>query len=160
MVEDAVFAAGCFWGVEEYFLRLPGVESTQVGYTGGKLQNPSYEEVCTGKSGHAEVVWVSFDPQIIRYTALLENFFQMHDPTSLNRQGPDSGTQYRSAIFTTSGEQYRQALDFKKTLGPEVVTEVLPLSTFWPAEDVHQKYLRKNPGATCHVKLPPLAQLT
>jgi peptide-methionine (S)-S-oxide reductase len=160
-MEKAYFATGCFWGAERRFWNLPGVISTSVGYMGGHTENPTYEEVCKKTTNHAEAVEVTFDPQQISYQRLLEEFFTMHDPTSLNQQGGDIGTQYRSSIFTTSPEQMQQALASKEIYQNEltkngmdqIVTEILPASgvTYWLAEDYHQRYLEKNPnGYDCH----------
>jgi len=157
----AYFATGCFWGAERRFWNLAGVTSTSVGYMGGTTQNPSYEEVCTGRTGHAEMVQVDFDPSLISYQRLLEEFWTMHDPTSLNAQGGDIGTQYRSSIFTTTAEQMEQALAtreiYQEALSAsgigEIVTEILDANgvTYYLAEEYHQKYLAKNPnGYDCH----------
>jgi peptide-methionine (S)-S-oxide reductase len=153
--ELATFGAGCFWGVEAAFRRLAGVKSTQVGYLGGKLDHPTYHDVCTDRTGHAEVVEVTFDPAVVSYHDLLEVFWNNHNPTTLNRQGPDVGSQYRSAIFFHSPEQEAEAkasrdaaqAHFKKP----IVTEITPASTFWPAEDYHQQYLEKRGLASCHI---------
>ena len=161
MSQTAYFATGCFWGAERRFWNLPGVIQTSVGYMGGNKSDPTYKEVCTGTTNHAEMVEVIFDPEIISYRRLLAEFWVMHDPTSLNQQGGDIGTQYRSAIFTTSPEQMQQALASKKIYQTEltkngmdqIVTEILPASgiTYWLAEDYHQRYLEKNPnGYDCH----------
>ena len=145
----ATFGAGCFWGVEETFAKVPGVMSTQVGYSGGTLENPTYEEVCSGRTGHAEVVEVEYDPQEVSYEKLLEVFWDVHDPTTLNRQGFDIGTQYRSAIYYHSPEQREAAEASKKQLQESgrfarpIVTEVTPASSFYRAEDYHQRYLEK-----------------
>ena len=159
--ELAYFATGCFWGAERRFWQLTGVLDTSVGYMGGKRPNPSYEQVCTGTTNHAEIVCVTYDPNQISYRRLLEEFWVMHDPTSLNRQGGDIGTQYRSAIFTTSKEQLDEALATKATyqglltaegIG-EIVTQIESADshTYWTAEEYHQKYLAKNPnGYDCH----------
>jgi peptide-methionine (S)-S-oxide reductase len=159
--ERAYFATGCFWGAERRFWNLDGVEKTSVGYMGGAISNPSYEEVCTGKTGHAEMVCVEFDSSKISYQRLLKEFWEMHDPTSLNKQGGDIGTQYRSAIFTTSPEQakiaeasreiYQGALD-AQGIG-KIVTEINSSNgvEYYLAEEYHQKYLAKNPnGYDCH----------
>jgi len=157
--ETAIFAAGCFWGTEAYFRALPGVLSTEVGYSGGTTVDPTYEEVCTGRTGHAESLQVVFDPSKIGYVTLLKHFFRMHDPTSLNRQGGDVGTQYRSAVFYAGPEQRRIAEETVASLsksgryGRPVVTQVAPAGPFYPAEDYHQDYLEKNPGGYCHVDL-------
>ena len=161
MSQTAYFATGCFWGAERRFWNLPGVIQTSVGYMGGNKPDPTYKEVCTGTTNHAEVVEVIFDPEIISYQRLLSEFWVMHDPTSLNQQGGDIGTQYRSSIFTTSPEQMQQALASKEIYQNEltkngmdqIVTEILPASgvTYWLAEDYHQRYLEKNPnGYDCH----------
>ena len=161
MSQTAYFATGCFWGAERRFWKLPGVIQTSVGYMGGHKPNPTYKEVCTGSTNHAEMVEVIFAPEIISYQRLLAEFWVMHDPTSLNQQGGDIGTQYRSAIFTTTAEQMQQALASKEIYQreltkhgmAEIVTEILPASgiTYWLAEDYHQRYLEKNPkGYDCH----------
>lgn len=146
----AVFAGGCFWHIEEAFGKIRGVIRTRVGYTGGRPDNPSYEDVCTGTTGHAEAVEVTFAPAAVTYMELLGGFFEMHDPTTPDRQGPDAGTQYRSAIFYTNDEQKREAEELIRELGKsgkfgerKIVTEVMPLGTFWEAEEYHQKYLFK-----------------
>ena len=153
-MEIAMFGAGCFWGVEEAFRRVEGVTATTVGYAGGNLDNPTYRDVCSGRTGHAEVVQVEFDPACVSYAELLELFWSLHDPTQLNRQGPDVGTQYRSAIFQNSAEQEKIATSSKEAIeksggfGRPVVTEILPLPTFWRAEEYHQQYIaRGGPGA-------------
>ena len=159
--QTACFATGCFWGAERRFWQLTGVESTSVGYMGGTKANPTYEEVCTGKTGHAEMVEVVFDPTQISYQRLLAEFWVMHDPTSLNQQGGDIGTQYRSAIYTTTELQMHEALLTKDAYQnaltengmDQIVTEILSADamTYWPAEEYHQKYLAKNPnGYDCH----------
>ena len=150
--ETAVFAAGCFWGTEEYFRKIPGVLKTQVGYTGGKKDNPKYDEMHDGSTGHAESVEVIFDPGVLSYQSLLDKFFKMHDPTTLNRQGNDQGTQYRSAIFYTTEKQKQEAIAFKAKVEKSgawkgsIMTEISAEKKFWPAEDYHQKYLIKHPG--------------
>lgn len=150
-------AGGCFWGVEAYFSRVPGVVTTTVGYANGKMENPSYEEVCSGKTGHAEAVHVVYNPEVISLTQLLYHFFQIIDPTTRNRQGNDIGTQYRSGIYYRDPEDLpviRSVLaEVEEGYEKPVVTEVLPLANFYPAEEYHQKYLEKNPGAYCHVDL-------
>jgi peptide methionine sulfoxide reductase msrA/msrB len=154
--ETATFAAGCFWGVEAIFKGLEGVIETTVGYTGGRAENPTYELVCTGKTGHAEAIEVKYDPGIISYKKLLDYFWRMHDPTTLNRQGPDVGTQYRSAIFYHNEDQRKAAekskedFDISGVFEKEVVTEITPASTFYPAEDYHQDYYAKHGGRVCH----------
>lgn len=157
--ETAIFAAGCFWGTEEYFRRLPGVLSTEVGYSGGTTPNPTYKEVCTGRTAHAESLKIEFDPDKIAYRDLLRHFFRMHDPTQVNRQGNDIGSQYRSAVFYANEDQRRQAeemilrMNAEGRYGKPIATEVTRASTFYPAEEYHQDYLRKNPGGYCHVDL-------
>jgi peptide-methionine (S)-S-oxide reductase len=156
-LQKAIFAAGCFWGVEAAFRRMKGVVSTVVGYTGGSFENPGYEDVCTGRTGHAEAVEVTFDPAQISYNDLLRLFWEIHDPTTLNRQGPDTGSQYRSAIFFNSPEQESTAQLSKEKLEDSgmydnvIVTEITPASTFYIAEDYHQQYLEKRGLATCHI---------
>ena len=151
-MEQATFAAGCFWGVEDVFIAVPGVLETRVGYTGGSREHPTYHDVCTGMTGHAEAVEVTFDPDLISYDRLLDIFWQSHDPTQLNRQGPDHGTQYRSAIFYHSAAQKQSAeeslarLDGSGRLRGRIVTEIVPASTFWEAEEYHQKYHQKQGG--------------
>jgi peptide-methionine (S)-S-oxide reductase len=154
----ATFAAGCFWGVEATFRTLPGVTSTRVGYTGGNLADPTYKDVCTDRTGHAEAVEVEYDPAKISYEKLLDVFWENHDPTQLNRQGPDRGTQYRSAIFYHSPEQESAAKASKQELekthrySKPIVTQIVPATTFYEAEDYHQQYLEKRGLATCHIK--------
>jgi peptide-methionine (S)-S-oxide reductase len=156
MADIATFGAGCFWGVEAAFQRVPGVIDTTVGYSGGEMPNPTYKDVCTDETGHAEVVQVSFDPAILSYEKLLDVFWQAHDPTQVNRQGPDFGAQYRSAIFFHSLEQEaaakksRAALDASGKLKRPIATEITPASTFYRAEEYHQKYLQKRGVASCH----------
>lgn len=153
--ELATFGAGCFWGVEHHFQHLPGVVGTAVGYLGGKTDSPTYRDVCTGTTSHAEVVQVEFDPALTTYDQLLAEFWRIHDPTTLNRQGPDVGTQYRSAIFFHSPEQEAAAHASKQEFQPRfsrpIVTEITPASTFWPAEDYHQKYIEKTGRPSCHI---------
>jgi peptide-methionine (S)-S-oxide reductase len=156
--EKATFAAGCFWGVEAAFAAVPGVLATAVGYEGGTLDRPTYKEVCTDRTGHAEVVELEFDPEKVKYERLLDVFFALHDPTTLNRQGPDWGTQYRSEIFYHSPEQQAQALARIEQLTNEgrykpkrIVTKVAPAQTFWRAEEYHQRYLEKRGTASCHI---------
>jgi peptide-methionine (S)-S-oxide reductase len=154
-MEKATFGAGCFWGVEAAFRRLAGVESSQVGYLGGKLDHPTYENVCTDRTGHAEVVEVTFNPEVISFHDLLEVFWSNHNPTTLNRQGPDVGSQYRSAIFFHSPEQEGEAKtsrDAAQARFPRpIVTEIMSATTFWPAEEYHQQYLEKRGLANCHI---------
>jgi peptide-methionine (S)-S-oxide reductase len=153
----AIFAAGCFWGVEEAFRQLKGVTSTTVGYTGGTKRDPSYKDVCTGTTAHAEAVEVEFDPKQISYDQLLNVFWQSHDPTTLNRQGPDYGTQYRSAIFYEDAEQEAAARRSKAELEKSgsfkrpIVTEIKPASEFYRAEDYHQQYFEKRGIKSCHI---------
>jgi peptide-methionine (S)-S-oxide reductase len=157
MTERATFAAGCFWGVEAEFRQIPGVTGTRVGYTGGHTDNPSYHDVCSDTTGHAEAVEVEFDPEQVSYDALLETFWRSHNPTQGNRQGPDVGSQYRSAVFFHSPEQQEAALASKARvqaqLPAQVTTEVVPAATFWEAEDYHQQYFEKQGRASCHVGL-------
>jgi peptide-methionine (S)-S-oxide reductase len=156
-METATFGAGCFWGVEARFQQEPGVTETAVGYEGGKLDNPTYKDVCTDRTGHAEVVEVKFDPAKVSYQRLLDLFFELHDPTQLNRQGPDWGAQYRSAIFVHSPEQEAAAkatiarLTEQKTFKKPIVTQVVPAENFWRAEEYHQKYLEKRGAVSCHI---------
>jgi peptide-methionine (S)-S-oxide reductase len=153
----ATFAAGCFWGVEDAFRQVKGVKSTTVGYTGGTAKNPSYKEVCTGKTGHAEAVEVEFDPAQVSYLELLATFWKSHDPTTMNRQGPDVGTQYRSGIFFHDAEQEKEARDSKVVLEKTgvfkrpIVTEIAPASEFYRAEDYHQQYFEKQGIKACHL---------
>lgn len=156
--ETAILAGGCFWGMEEILRKIPGIVSTEVGYTGGKAPNPSYKQVCTGLTGHAEAIEIVFDPSLLSYDKLLDVFFRMHDPTTPNQQHNDIGTQYRSAIFYTSPEQKATAERVIKELTAAgrfrrpIVTEVTKAGEFYPAEDYHQDYLVKNPGGyNCHV---------
>ncbi len=149
-METATFAAGCFWGVEMAFRRVPGVTGTRVGYTGGTVEDPGYERVCTGQTGHAEAVEVAFDPSRVTYEQLLELFWEVHDPTQVDRQGPDVGTQYRSAIFTHTPEQAAAARASKEQLEASsgrhpgaIATEIAPAPAFYMAEDYHQRYFEK-----------------
>ena len=157
MTELATFGAGCFWGVEVTFRNTPGVKDAIVGYLGGTLANPTYKDVCTGRTGHAEVVQVTYDPAEVTYDKLLDVFWENHDPTTLNRQGPDVGTQYRSAIFYHTSEQKRVAEESKASLEASkrfrrpIVTEITAASTFYQAEDYHQRYLEKRGLASCHI---------
>jgi peptide-methionine (S)-S-oxide reductase len=154
----ATFAAGCFWGVEATFRQIPGVSATRVGYIGGNTLNPTYQEVCTDTTGHAEAVEVDYDPAKVSYPQLLDVFWENHDPTQLNRQGPDFGKQYRSAIFFHSPEQEAEAKASKEKLAKSgrfskpVVTQIVPAATFYEAENYHQQYLEKRGLATCHIK--------
>jgi peptide-methionine (S)-S-oxide reductase len=155
-MEKAIFAAGCFWGVEETFRNIPGVVNTTVGYTGGHLENPTYERVCHGNSGHAEAVAIEFDPTQVSFEQLLEAFWLMHDPTTLNRQGPDYGEQYRSAIFFLTPEQQQAAEASKARLAGSgkfkqpIVTEITKAGEFYHAEEYHQQYLAKRGAKACH----------
>lgn len=158
----AIFAAGCFWGVQYYFDQVPGVIETTAGYIGGHVDHPSYEQVCTHKTGHAEAVKISFDSDKVSYETLLKQFFRMHDPTQLNRQGPDVGDNYRSAIFYQNEEQKKQAQKLidelnKTKFGGKIVTTLEPASTFWPAEDYHQKYTEKTGIGACHIDYAPVS---
>ena len=156
-MEKATFGAGCFWGVQTTFDRIPGVVETLVGYEGGTLDNPTYRDVCTDRTGHAEVLQITFDPTRVSYRQLLDVFFSAHDPTQLNRQGPDHGAQYRSAIFYHSAEQQQAAVETVARLNAEhkfshpIVTQIVPAQTFWVAEEYHQKYLEKRGVASCHI---------
>ena len=155
MTEKATFAAGCFWGVEVEFRNIPGVLSAIVGYTGGHKESPTYQEVCTGTTGHAEAVEVEFDPETVSYEQLVDRFWELHDPTQVNRQGPDFGTQYRTAIFTHSPGQAEVAAASKERaqarFSQPIATEITEASTFWPGEEYHQRYLEKRGLATCAV---------
>lgn len=157
MTEKATFAAGCFWGIEATFRELPGVHEAVSGYTGGHTENPSYKEVCTDRTGHAEAVEVEYDPEQIGYDRLLDVFWNMHDPTQVNRQGPDVGTQYRSAIFFHTPEQEQEARASKAKLEASgkyrrpIATEIQPASTFYRAEEYHQQYLAKRGLKHCHI---------
>jgi peptide-methionine (S)-S-oxide reductase len=155
MTEKATFAAGCFWGVEVEFRNIEGVTDAQVGYTGGTTEQPTYKEVCSGRTGHAEAVEVTFDPSEVAYEELVDAFWRLHDPTQVNRQGWDVGSQYRSAIFTHSPEQARVAAESKaraqERLSKPIATQIVPAETFWPAEEYHQQYLVKNGRATCRI---------
>jgi peptide-methionine (S)-S-oxide reductase len=154
-MKKATFGAGCFWGVEETFRRIPGVVDAAVGYSGGTTANPTYEDVCSDATGHAEVVQVEYDPARVSYEQLLDAFWNAHDPTTLNRQGPDVGTQYRSAIFTHDDEQRAAALASKQRLETSgrfrrpIVTEIVPATPFYRAEEYHQRYLEKRGRSSC-----------
>jgi len=160
-METAIFAAGCFWGVQYYFDQVPGVKETLVGYTGGHTEKPSYEDVCTHTTGHAEAVKISFDPKEVSYETLLKQFFRMHDPTQMNRQGPDIGDSYRTAIFYTSEEQKEQAEKAKqeaaKNFKDPIVTEITKATEFWPAEDYHQKFTERTGRGMCHIAYAPVS---
>lgn len=154
-IQKATFGAGCFWHVEEEFAKVKGVVSTSVGFMGGNTQYPTYKDVCTGNTGHAEVVHLEYDPKEVSYQKLLEIFWKIHDPTTLNRQGPDFGSQYRSAIFFHSKEQEKAAMESREKLGKsgtynaKIVTEITPAGEFYRAEDYHQRYAQKHSGAAC-----------
>ncbi|HQD27184.1 peptide-methionine (S)-S-oxide reductase MsrA [Methanoculleus sp. DTU007] len=155
--EKATFGAGCFWGVEETFRRVPGVVDTAVGFMGGTLENPTYRDVCTGRTGHAEVVQVTYDPDEVSYRDLLTVFWNVHDPTTPNRQGPDIGEQYRSVIFYHTPEQEAEARASKEEMkrsgrfGRPIVTAIEPAGTFWRAEEYHQQYFAKRGGGHCRI---------
>jgi len=154
----AAFADGCFWGVEDAFRHVPGVVATAAGYSGGHTENPTYEDVCTHTTGHAETVLVEYDPDKVSYGELLNTFWNIHDPTTLNYQGPDHGTQYRSVIFTHNAEQEKEALRSKEEaqrhFKKPIVTEIAALDRFWPAEDYHQRYVEKNGREVCKITAP------
>ena len=154
-MEKAMFGAGCFWGVEDAFRKVEGVRSTAVGYAGGRTENPTYEQVCSHTTGHAEVVLVEFDPAVVPYERLVETFFTIHDPTQLNRQGPDIGDQYRSAIFTfdeaqkATAERVMDRFEAEGRVRGPIVTEITPAPTFWRAEEYHQQYFEKTGHSHC-----------
>lgn len=156
----AIFAAGCFWGVQFYFDQVPGVTKTTVGYTGGHTEGPSYEQVCSHTTGHAEAIKIEFDPEQVNYETLLEHFFRMHDPTQLNRQGPDVGDSYRSAIFYFDERQKVAAQTVmqstQENLDAPIVTETTPASTFYPAEGYHQKFTERTGHGMCHISYKQL----
>ena len=155
-MEKATFAAGCFWGVEETFRTTNGVSKTAVGYIGGSLPKPTYEQVCSGRSGHAEAVDIEFDPSVVSYKDLVELFFSTHNPTTLNRQGPDVGEQYRSAVFYHSdaqkqvAEEVKEQVEQSKKFSNKIVTQIVPAVEFFPAEEYHQQYLLKRGVSHCH----------
>ena len=157
MEKKATFGAGCFWGVEAAYRQIPGVISTRVGYLGGTMENPTYRDVCSGRTGHAEVVEVTYDSDRLTYEDMLTVFWDNHNPTTLNRQGPDIGTQYRSAIFYHEDEQKEAAVESKEERDRSgryrnpIVTEITPASTFYEAEDYHQQYLEKRGLSSCHI---------
>jgi peptide-methionine (S)-S-oxide reductase len=157
MTEIATFGAGCFWGVEAKFRMIPGVVDAAVGYSNGHMENPTYKDVCTDETGHAEVVQVTFDPAIVKYEQLLDAFFLIHDPTQMNRQGPDFGKQYRTAIFFHTAEQEaaakkaKTALEASKKFPKPIATEIAPAGKFYRAEEYHQRYLEKKGLASCHI---------
>ncbi|HSX27409.1 MAG TPA: peptide-methionine (S)-S-oxide reductase MsrA [Patescibacteria group bacterium] len=160
MTTKALFAAGCFWGVQYYFDEVPGVVKTTVGYTGGQTKDPSYESVCSHTTGHAEATLIEFDPEKVSYEVLLKQFFRMHDPTTLNKQGPDVGDQYRSAIFYFDDEQKELAEKIKKDQAQNfenpIVTEITKAGTFYQAEDYHQKFTQRTGRGMCHVPFAPV----
>lgn len=159
-LHKVMFGAGCFWGVQYYFDQVPGVIKTIVGYSGGHVKNPTYKQVCTHDTGHAEVVLIEFAPEKVNYETLLKQFFRMHDPTQLNRQGPDVGDQYRSVIFYFDNEQKKTAenikQDIKKQFEKPVVTEIAKAGDFFPAEEYHQKFSEKTGQGMCHVDYAPI----
>lgn len=160
-MEQALFAAGCFWGVQYYFDQVPGVTSTIVGYTGGTTENPTWDDVNTHTTGHAEAVWIEFDANKVSYEMLVRQFFRMHDPTQLNRQGPDMGENYRSAIFYITDEQRETAERIMAELQPQfdgkLVTEIAEAGPFYRAEEFHQKFTEKTGHGACHVPYAPIA---
>jgi peptide methionine sulfoxide reductase msrA/msrB len=160
-MKTAIFAAGCFWGVQYYFDQVPGVVETKAGYIGGHVDNPTYEQVCTHTTGHAEAVKITFDPTKVSYKILLKQFFRMHDPTQLNRQGADIGDNYRSAIFYLDENQKKEAENLikqlnKKEFNGKIVTSLEPAGVFWPAEDYHQKFTERTGHGACHVDYAPV----
>jgi peptide methionine sulfoxide reductase msrA/msrB len=159
--DTAIFAAGCFWGVQYYFDQVPGVIKTSVGYIGGHVDSPTYEQVCTHKTGHAEATKIVFDPEKTSYKTLLKQFFRMHDPTQLNRQGPDVGDNYRSAIFYQNDEQKKEAQKIidelnKSEFDGKIVTTLEKATTFWPAEEYHQKFTERTGQGMCHIDYAPV----
>ncbi len=159
-IQKALFAAGCFWGVQYYFDQVPGVTKTTVGYSGGHTKSPTYEQVCNHTTGHAEVTLIEFDTMLVSFETLLKQFFRMHDPTQLNRQGPDVGDQYRSAIFYFDDRQRLAAEAVKKELQTDfdkpIVTEITKASEFYPAEEYHQKFTEKTGQGACHIPYAPV----
>jgi methionine-S-sulfoxide reductase len=160
MKQTATFAAGCFWGVQFYFDQVPGVTSSRVGYVGGHTEDPTYEDVCSHSTGHAEAVELEFDPDVVSYEVLTKHFFRLHDPTQLNRQGPDVGDQYRSAIFYHSDEQKQIAETIKQELQPShdqpIVTQITAATIFYEAEEYHQKFAERTGRGMCHVQYEPI----
>lgn len=151
--KEAVFAGGCFWGIEHLFRGVPGVLEVVSGYAGGHVPNPTYEQVCSGTTGHAEAVRITYDPGKVSFEELAKRFFELHDPTQLNRQGPDVGEQYRSVVFYADDEEHAAASRLIARLedrGYRVVTALEPAGPFWPAEDYHQRFIERNPGRYCH----------
>lgn len=159
--QKALFAGGCFWGVQYYFDQVPGVVKTAVGYTGGHTENPTYDEICTHTTGHAEATLIEFDPAQVNYRTLLAQFFRMHDPTQLNRQGPDIGDNYRSAIFYFDQEQRKEAVQARNQkqadIDQPVVTQIEPAGPFYKAEEYHQKFAEKTGIGMCHIPYAPVA---
>jgi len=159
-MEQAIYAAGCFWGVQYYFDQIPGVQNSEVGYIGGTTNNPTYESVCSHTTGHAEAVLVEFDPVQVSFETLTKHFFRLHNPTQLNRQGPDVGDNYRSAIFYTSESQKETAekilAESQANWQDPIVTQIVPADTFYPAEDYHQKFTEKTGRGACHIPYEPL----
>jgi methionine-S-sulfoxide reductase len=159
-MQQAIFAAGCFWGVQFYFDQVPGIIKSTVGYTGGHTEDPTYEQVCSHTTGHAEAMLLEFDPDLVSYKTLVKHFFRMHDPTQLNRQGPDIGDQYRSAIFYFDEKQKVTAekvkVEKQKDFDKPIVTEIVVASTFYPAEEYHQKFTEKTGRGMCHVEYQPI----
>jgi methionine-S-sulfoxide reductase len=160
-MQQAIFAAGCFWGVQYYFDQVPGVHSTVVGYTGGTTENPTYEEVCSHKTGHAEALLIEFDADVVHYETLLKHFFRLHDPTQLNRQGLDVGDNYRSAIFYIDDAQKVSAekilAEAQTNFKNKIVTQIVPAGPFYQAESYHQKYAEKTGRGMCHIPYEPIA---
>lgn len=161
MANTAIFGAGCFWGVQFYFDQVPGVIATEVGYTGGHTENPSYEDVCTHTTGHAESVKVEFDPSKVSYETLVKQFFRLHDPTQLNRQGPDIGDSYRTVIFYADDEQRATAEKVRDAAQANydkpIVTQIVPFAPWYPAEDYHQKFAERTGRGMCHVDYAPVS---
>jgi len=159
--DKAIFAAGCFWAVQDYFDQVPGVTATLVGYTGGHTEKPGYEQVCSQQTGHAESIYITFDPTKVSYYTLVKHFFRMHDPTQVNRQGPDVGSSYRSAIFYVNDEQQKIAKnvveELKGSFDKPIATEITEAGEFYVAEDYHQNYAKKNGQGTCHVPYEAIA---
>lgn len=162
MTQKAIFAAGCFWGVQFYFDQVPGVTETTVGYTDGHTKNPTYEQVCSHSTGHAEAVEIKFDTSQVSYETLVRHFFRIHDPTQLNRQGPDIGDQYRSAIYYFSEDQKKIAdsvkVEVQEKYDRPIVTQIAPASEFYEAEDYHQKFAERTGRGACHVDYSPIAE--
>lgn len=160
-MEQTIFAAGCFWGVQYYFDQVPGIIHTAVGYTGGVLENPTYEDVCAHTTGHAEAVLVEFDTSMMSFETLVKHFFRLHDPTQLNRQGPDVGDQYRSAIFYVTDEQKEVAervmAGLQKQHNNKIVTKIEPAGPFYMAEEYHQKFAERTGRGACHIPYTPIA---